>query len=218
MTQQGALPAAAGDETAPRSPLGAETRSASPGATRRRQAALWTAGVVALALIAGWQAAGRSTDLSPSGVTYVDPAFVQYQDASPTRDATWVVWDESRGAEVAMVLRNPRPWPVTVAAMDPTSVTTTRFAPVASDDYGMRSLSDYSFSDRITVPANGQLLLAVRISAGCVAMSAGAAAGTSSVTVGATSLGVTSAETIELATAFTAGFTADHEPGSDCAR
>ena len=217
MTLPGALP---GDDLSPTDqddPSAEASPPSSPPARRTRPVAVWTAAGLALALVVAWQVAGRSPALVPSGVGYVDTAFVQYQNAFPTRYASWVVWDEPAGAQVAMVLRNDRPWPVTVAAMDPNTITTTRLASLAPGDEGTLGLTDYTFSDRITVPADGQLVLAVQISAGCVPMSAGTTSGASAVTLATTSLGVPGTATVELETAVVAGFTTDHEPGPECA-
>ena len=217
MTLQGALPVENGSRSVRNDPIDGHPHHTHPATRRGRPAVAWTVVATVIALITVWQIAGQNPKLSPSGVGYVDAAFVQYQDSFPTRYAAWVVWDEPRGAQVALVLRNERPWPVTVAAMDSNTITTTRFAPLTSDDFDTRELSDYSFSDRITVPANGRLVLAVRISAGCVPMSAGTTSGASSIAIATTSLGVEGTATVELETSFVAGFTAEHVPGPECA-
>lgn len=184
----------------------------------RRVAVLALAGLVVVTLISRAVVADRP-GIEVTGATWLDPAFVG-DVGTPDRYETWTVWDAADGGRVAVLVRNPRPWPITVAALDAadgtdvSGVTTTRVAPVSLAD-GFDPAT-FELSDSVRVAAGGTFALDVVVSDRCVSVSAGSAVGTDRVEVAVTSLGLTRPATVELPSTFMAGSTVDHEPAADC--
>jgi len=130
-----------------------------------------------------------------------------------------VVWDNDSEAWASVLVRNTRPYPVTVS---PVSVGNVVEVQVAAYDYpeqgGLISPEYVTPAASLEVPSGGYLVVLLHVSDRCVEMSAGNATGGSDVaTVNVTTFGMTKSLDVPFPATYFAGTTTDHVADPSCA-
>ena len=218
MTVQTSSPGTGSPDTAPSATTDVATAKARP--SRARPIAVWSVVVVLTALVATWLLAGFNPALSPTGFSWQGPEFVEQKvpGATDDQEKTWTAWDTESGAWASVLVRNTRPYPVTVS---PASVGNVVEVQVAAYDYpeagGLISPEAVTPAASLEVPSGGYVVVLLHVSDRCVEMMAGGATGGSDVaTVNVTTLGITHSLDIPFPATYLAGTTTDHMADPSC--
>lgn len=186
---------------------------------RGRVIAAWMAVVVLAALAATWVVAGFNPSLEPVGVSWQSPAFVEHTDASTSDgEATWVAWDDDDEAWASVVVRNPRPYPVTLSGMSTTDPAEVQVAAFDVEERGyFIGPQDVSPVPELRLRSGGSAVVLLHVSDRCVPMMAGGATGVDVATVKVTSLGITRTLEVPFPATYMAGTTTGHDADPTCA-
>lgn len=171
------------------------------------------------AAVVAWLLVSQNPALNKAGMSWQSASFVEQPQvgAAEGQNATWVVWDQPSGAWASVVVRNARPYPVTVSPGSMGTVADVqiaRFDPAAGDDD--ISANHVTAVPRLRVPAGGYLVVSLRVSDRCIPMTAGGATGVDTATVNVTTLGLTASLDVPLPATYMAGTTTGHTADASC--
>ncbi len=190
---------------------------------RALQVALWGTAVVASGALAAWLLAGLNPSLTPTGLSWQGPKFTEQPQVAGAgvndQGKTWTAWDQESGAWASVLVRNTRPYPVTVSPASAGNVVDVRVARGESPEQGgyIRP-EDVTPVAHLKVPSGGYVVVLLHVSDRCVEMSAGSATGGSnSATVNVTSLGLTHSLDVPFPATYLAGTTTGHAADPSCA-
>ncbi|MGC4175728.1 hypothetical protein [Demequina sp.] len=187
--------------------------------SRALRVVAWIAFVLVALLIAAWFVAAKNPRLEGAGMSSQSGEF-ELNDESDWMDADeaeWTVWDQPGGAWASIVVKNARPYPVTLAPSDPTRFGEVQVA--AFDPTSTASTMDAESvtpADSLRVEPGGYALVSLRVTADCVILSPGGAIGSDAAEVKVTTFGITSTLEVPFGAMYWAGWRGSHTPDADC--
>lgn len=196
-----------------------EPPAVAPLAPRRRRPLPLAVLALALVLVAGWQVAGRWPALEDGGATWHSGSFTPESEGmlDSDRQPAWVVWDDDAGGWASVLVRNARPFPVTLVPGRTSPWVEVRVAQAV----GYPRVVDIDpghlpVLDRVTVPAGGYAVVAARVSSRCLDMGSETFYFTDVAVVEVTALGVTTTTEAPLGGRFSTATTKGHSPDPTC--
>jgi len=178
---------------------------------------IWASIGVVAALLVVWFVAAKNPSLAPAGMSWQSDAFVNEASPGSPNEGVWVTWDRPEGAWASVVVKNDRPYAVTLSPGVESPLTKVQIA--AYDIDSTNTVMDAEAVEAVQelrVPAGGNALVSLHVSDRCSQMEPGSSAGTSSASVEVTALGVTSQLEVPFPGTYLAGTTAGHDADPAC--
>lgn len=190
----------------------ARTAKAAP--RRTSAVVLWGLAILAFLLVAAWILGGVNPSLAPGGVSWHDAAFVEpsADEASSDEQPTWTAWDLDTGAKASVLMRNDRPYPITVAPGPANHIVRVEIAGYDPDGATASVSPDFlTTTPRLHVPAGGYVVVIMQVSDRCFPMEAGSATGNDVAVVEVTTFGITRGLEVQFPGTYMAGTTTGHQ-------
>ena len=190
--------------------------------TRSRRALrifIWAVIALLVAFVVSWFVAAKNPSLAQAGMSWQSDVFVENEPTSTFDDELpqWTAWDQPDGAWASVVIKNDRPYAVTIApgadlpaqlvkigAFDPVT-TSTAMDPARRDSVPSLRLAPGDYA-----------IVMLRVSDRCAELSAGSATGSDTALVKITTLGVTEPYEVQFPATYMAGTTNGHGADPTC--
>ena len=182
---------------------------------RMKRTVVWVSIAAGATLLAALLVAAKNPALEYAGPSWQSGDFVEQAPLDPSNPA-YVVWDQPSGASATVVVKNNRPYPVTVSTGTQApfiEVTLAEFDPNGEAEARAEYLDGL---ESLQLAPGDQAVVALRVSPRCMDLSAGGSMGTDVVTLDVTTFGITSPAEVQFPATYMAGTTSDHTSKPGC--